>query len=250
MHTPSLYPYSSAGTVKLVFLLCYNIYLRYVVVQRCDDDVARKKQDLDSFFHSNFFIYFPLFFFPRFYQRCNHIRILTCLLVHKTFYSYLALASIRCMCYSIWYFPSLDFKLKFKLPRRLHKNLPNVLEVVELFPHKEFPETGLHIVFQDALCPFAFVCKNEVSSVLILKYTYSEHVVLWEFFLEQSSFCLLYIFLPWGSLKFLSTDSEQSRKWILALYADSFRSCLSFLLEKFIILYIWFHLSSEWACRV
>ncbi|XP_008801415.2 nuclear pore complex protein NUP160 [Phoenix dactylifera] len=47
---------------------------------------------------------------------------------------------------------------------RLHKNLPNVLEVVELFPHKEFPETGLHLVFQDALCPFAFLCKNEIQS--------------------------------------------------------------------------------------
>lgn len=36
--------------------------------------------------------------------------------------------------------------------------------MVELFASKEFPETGLHLVFQDALCPFAFLCKNEIQS--------------------------------------------------------------------------------------
>lgn len=104
------------------------------------------------------------------------------------------------MCYTIDIFLLWILKLKFKLPRRFHKNLPNVLEVVELFPHKEFPETGLHLVFQDALCPFAFLCKNEVSSVLILKYIYSEHVVLWELSLEQSFF-VYYIFYALGQLK-------------------------------------------------
>ncbi|XP_072978371.1 nuclear pore complex protein NUP160 isoform X2 [Typha angustifolia] len=46
---------------------------------------------------------------------------------------------------------------------RIHQNLPNVLEVIALFACKEFPETGLHLVFKEALCPFAFLCKNEVQ---------------------------------------------------------------------------------------
>ncbi|PKA58130.1 hypothetical protein AXF42_Ash019834 [Apostasia shenzhenica] len=44
---------------------------------------------------------------------------------------------------------------------RIHDNRPNVLEVVELFPCNEYPDSGLHLVFHEALLPFAFLCKNE-----------------------------------------------------------------------------------------
>nr|XP_009417509.1 PREDICTED: nuclear pore complex protein NUP160 [Musa acuminata subsp. malaccensis]XP_018674063.1 PREDICTED: nuclear pore complex protein NUP160 [Musa acuminata subsp. malaccensis] len=47
---------------------------------------------------------------------------------------------------------------------RLHKDSPNILEVVEVIASKEFPQTGLHLVFQDALCPSAFLCKNVINS--------------------------------------------------------------------------------------
>ena len=33
---------------------------------------------------------------------------------------------------------------------------------MELCAHKEFPRTGIRILFPDALCPFAFICKDEV----------------------------------------------------------------------------------------
>ncbi|URE35061.1 Nucleoporin Nup120/160 [Musa troglodytarum] len=47
---------------------------------------------------------------------------------------------------------------------RLHKDSPNILEVVEVIASKEFPQTGLHLVFRDALCPSAFLCKNVINS--------------------------------------------------------------------------------------
>ncbi|ONK68142.1 uncharacterized protein A4U43_C05F7880 [Asparagus officinalis] len=47
---------------------------------------------------------------------------------------------------------------------RIHKNLRNVLEIFEVFACREMPEKGLHIVFQDELSPFAFLCLNEFQS--------------------------------------------------------------------------------------
>ncbi|KAK1303809.1 hypothetical protein QJS10_CPB11g01906 [Acorus calamus] len=47
---------------------------------------------------------------------------------------------------------------------RIHKNLPHVLELVEVSALKEFPKSGLRLVFQDALCPFGLICKNEIQS--------------------------------------------------------------------------------------
>ncbi|WCJ32291.1 SUPPRESSOR OF AUXIN RESISTANCE1 [Euphorbia peplus] len=44
---------------------------------------------------------------------------------------------------------------------RIHANLPRALELLELSPDKEFPRIGLRITFPDALCPFAYICKNE-----------------------------------------------------------------------------------------
>lgn len=41
--------------------------------------------------------------------------------------------------------------------------MPNVLEIVELCGYKEFSRIGLQIEFANALCPFAFICKNEVD---------------------------------------------------------------------------------------
>ncbi|KAM0939366.1 hypothetical protein DsansV1_C21g0169861 [Dioscorea sansibarensis] len=46
---------------------------------------------------------------------------------------------------------------------RIHKEAPNVLELFELCPCQEFPETGLRLVFDNALHPFSFLCKNEVQ---------------------------------------------------------------------------------------
>ncbi|XP_058086565.1 nuclear pore complex protein NUP160 isoform X2 [Magnolia sinica] len=53
---------------------------------------------------------------------------------------------------------------------RIHKNLPNALELVELSASKEFPKGGLRLTFQNALCPFAFICRNEVPSTADSKY--------------------------------------------------------------------------------
>lgn len=97
--------YTKAGP-----LLCYKLCFRYVVVQSWDDDVAQKKTGPEFFFNSNFSIYFLLFFFPFFYQHCNHIGILTYLLSSKTFYSDLVLAFYKMHVLYHWYFPSLDFK--------------------------------------------------------------------------------------------------------------------------------------------
>ncbi|KAL9318881.1 hypothetical protein ACSQ67_015398 [Phaseolus vulgaris] len=41
--------------------------------------------------------------------------------------------------------------------------LPHSLELLELGASKEFPRVGLRFTFPDALCPFAFICKNEIS---------------------------------------------------------------------------------------
>ncbi|XP_020582574.1 nuclear pore complex protein NUP160 [Phalaenopsis equestris] len=46
---------------------------------------------------------------------------------------------------------------------RIHENLPNILEVVEIFACNEHPETGLHLVFHEVLHNFAFLCKNEAA---------------------------------------------------------------------------------------
>ncbi|CAM0946979.1 unnamed protein product [Alopecurus aequalis] len=44
---------------------------------------------------------------------------------------------------------------------RIHEEHQNVLEVIELCAWKEFPSSGLRLVFQEALCPFAFMCESE-----------------------------------------------------------------------------------------
>lgn len=44
---------------------------------------------------------------------------------------------------------------------RIHEEHQNVLEVIELCALKEFPSSGLRLVFQEALCPFAFICGSE-----------------------------------------------------------------------------------------
>ncbi|KAJ1277864.1 hypothetical protein BS78_04G035900 [Paspalum vaginatum] len=44
---------------------------------------------------------------------------------------------------------------------RIHEEHQNVLELIELDASKEFPSSGLRLVFQEALCPFAFLCERE-----------------------------------------------------------------------------------------
>uniref|UniRef100_A0A0D3F0K1 Uncharacterized protein n=1 Tax=Oryza barthii TaxID=65489 RepID=A0A0D3F0K1_9ORYZ len=44
---------------------------------------------------------------------------------------------------------------------RFHEEQQNVLEVVDLCASKEFPSSGLRLVFQEALCPFSFLCARE-----------------------------------------------------------------------------------------
>ncbi|CAN4108263.1 unnamed protein product [Withania somnifera] len=46
---------------------------------------------------------------------------------------------------------------------KICRSKPNVLELVEFCSHKEFPKTGLQIVFPEALFPFAVICKNEMT---------------------------------------------------------------------------------------
>ncbi|KAK7345518.1 hypothetical protein VNO77_16122 [Canavalia gladiata] len=46
---------------------------------------------------------------------------------------------------------------------RIHKAQPQALQLLELAASKEFPRVGLRFTFPDALCPFAFICKNEFS---------------------------------------------------------------------------------------
>ncbi|XP_043806897.1 nuclear pore complex protein NUP160 isoform X2 [Manihot esculenta] len=47
---------------------------------------------------------------------------------------------------------------------RINKNLPRAIELLELSANKEFPRIGLRITFSDALCPFAYICSNEIGS--------------------------------------------------------------------------------------
>lgn len=49
------------------------------------------------------------------------------------------------------------------LSRRIHKEQPQSLELLELNASKEFPRVGLRFTFPHALFPFAFICKNEVT---------------------------------------------------------------------------------------
>ncbi|CAA6656466.1 unnamed protein product [Spirodela intermedia] len=53
---------------------------------------------------------------------------------------------------------------------RIHNNLPNVLEVLELCPQKEFPERGLRLVFPESLFTFSFICRDEVRNVAGRRY--------------------------------------------------------------------------------
>lgn len=46
---------------------------------------------------------------------------------------------------------------------RIHKAHPQSLELLEVSASKEFPRLGLRFTFPEALCPFAFICKNEIS---------------------------------------------------------------------------------------
>uniref|UniRef100_A0A0E0N9P4 Uncharacterized protein n=1 Tax=Oryza rufipogon TaxID=4529 RepID=A0A0E0N9P4_ORYRU len=49
-------------------------------------------------------------------------------------------------CYLVW---------------RFHEEQQNVLEVIDLCAFKEFPSSGLRLVFQEELCPFSFLCARE-----------------------------------------------------------------------------------------
>ncbi|KAG4970554.1 hypothetical protein JHK84_036650 [Glycine max] len=53
---------------------------------------------------------------------------------------------------------------------RIHKAQPHSLELLELAASKEFPRVGLRFTFPDALCPFAFICKNEISGASRVPY--------------------------------------------------------------------------------
>ncbi|KAF7127679.1 hypothetical protein RHSIM_Rhsim11G0112000 [Rhododendron simsii] len=46
---------------------------------------------------------------------------------------------------------------------RIHKDNPHALEIQELCGYREYPKIGLRIIFPDALCPFAFISKDETS---------------------------------------------------------------------------------------
>ncbi|XP_059313417.1 nuclear pore complex protein NUP160 [Lycium ferocissimum] len=46
---------------------------------------------------------------------------------------------------------------------KICRSQPNVLEIIEFCGHKEFPKTGLQIIFPEALFPFAMICKNEMA---------------------------------------------------------------------------------------
>lgn len=56
----------------------------------------------------------------------------------------------------------LTITAEFCCYRKICRSQPNVLEIMEFCGHKEFPKTGLQIVFPEALFPFAVICKNEV----------------------------------------------------------------------------------------
>uniref|UniRef100_A0A0D9VC52 Uncharacterized protein n=1 Tax=Leersia perrieri TaxID=77586 RepID=A0A0D9VC52_9ORYZ len=44
---------------------------------------------------------------------------------------------------------------------RFHEEHQNVLEVIDFCASKEFPSSGLRLAFQEALCPFSFLCACE-----------------------------------------------------------------------------------------
>ncbi|XP_020527451.1 nuclear pore complex protein NUP160 isoform X1 [Amborella trichopoda] len=53
---------------------------------------------------------------------------------------------------------------------RIHKNVPNTIELVELSPNREFPKGGLRLIFKDSLCPFAYICRHEVQNTSGISY--------------------------------------------------------------------------------
>ncbi|GKD39807.1 hypothetical protein Tco_1260014 [Tanacetum coccineum] len=44
---------------------------------------------------------------------------------------------------------------------RIHRNHPNVLEILQFDSLERFPSVGLRLIFTTALCPFASICINE-----------------------------------------------------------------------------------------
>lgn len=56
--------------------------------------------------------------------------------------------------------------------RRIHKSLPHALELLELSACEEVPKAGLRLMFPHALCPFAFVCKNEVGQNTTISFVF------------------------------------------------------------------------------
>lgn len=48
---------------------------------------------------------------------------------------------------------------------RIHKDYPNMLELMELSFMREPPKYGLHIVFQDSLSPFSCIFKNQMKNM-------------------------------------------------------------------------------------
>ncbi|KAJ1698216.1 hypothetical protein LUZ63_006728 [Rhynchospora breviuscula] len=54
---------------------------------------------------------------------------------------------------------------------RFHKSIPNAIELFDVWPSKEFPSSGLRLVFKDTLYPFAFLYKNEVKGGSITTYS-------------------------------------------------------------------------------
>ncbi|EAY84440.1 hypothetical protein OsI_05813 [Oryza sativa Indica Group] len=48
---------------------------------------------------------------------------------------------------------------------RFHEEQQNVLEVIDLCAFKEFPSSGLRLVFQEELCPFSFLCARFLNEL-------------------------------------------------------------------------------------
>ncbi|KAF7804423.1 nuclear pore complex protein NUP160 isoform X1 [Senna tora] len=53
---------------------------------------------------------------------------------------------------------------------KIHKTQPQTIELLELRASQEFPRLGLRFTFPDALCPFAFICKNENTAAARFPY--------------------------------------------------------------------------------
>jgi hypothetical protein len=68
--------------------------------------------------------------------------------------------SLQCPCFTIFFLKEHN---DLCLYRRLHEEQQNVLEVIELCASKELPGFGLRLIFQEALCPFAYLCEHEVG---------------------------------------------------------------------------------------